>query len=137
MMKTHNNKGFTLVEVIMAVAALGIICAVLLRLFVVAGDTNKRAGGMQTAQLHAASVAEVFAGSNSVAEALDSLGLSVQGGVEGRYALHRDGIKIEIDIEEEDGGYPAKLYALDIRAMKDGRELAAVSTAKYDKGAQP
>ena len=46
-----NQKGFTLVEVIVSIAALGIICAVLLKLFVLAGDTNKQAGNMQKAQI--------------------------------------------------------------------------------------
>ncbi len=132
----NRNKGFTLVEVIIAIAALGIICAVLLRLFVLAGDTNKHASGMQSAQLHVTSAAEVFAGSDSVEKALDYLGLNAADDITGSYTMEKDGLDILIDITKgDDDGYPGTLYQINLRALDGDKELAAIATAKYDKEA--
>jgi prepilin-type N-terminal cleavage/methylation domain-containing protein len=65
-----NNKGFTLVEVIISIGALGIICAVLLRLFVLAGDTNDMTADRQMAELYAASAAETLLCANTLDEGL-------------------------------------------------------------------
>ena len=70
-----NKKGFTLIEVLFSIAALGIICAVLLKLFLLAGNTNQRAGDIQDAQVAVASTAEVLAGADSLEDGLHSLGL--------------------------------------------------------------
>ena len=131
-----DNRGFTLVEVVIAIGALGVICAVLLRLFVLAGNTNDKASDMQAAQLAVSSVAEVFAGSDSVRDALETLGLEATASVTGDYALTENDLTIEVSISEQEGGYPGTLYALDILAIRDGREIVAISTAKYDKEAR-
>lgn len=128
-----NNKGFTLVEVIIAIAALGIICAVLLKLFVLAGDTNKQAGNMQEAQLAVTSVAEVLICEETMQDAFDHLGITAAEGITGTYSLEKDDFTIDIDIKAQDGDYPGTLYSLDIHAESDGKQLAAVSTARYVK----
>jgi len=128
-----NNKGFTLVEVIIAIAALGVICAVLLKLFVLAGDTNKHAGNMQEAQLAVTSVTEVLTSEDSMQEALDYLGLDAKDDIAGSYTLQKDSFTVGIDIMKKDGSYPGTLYSLDIRAHSGGNELAAISTARYVK----
>ncbi len=129
----NNKKGFTLVEVIIAIAALGIICAVLLKLFVLAGDTNKQAGNVQEAQLAVTSVTEVLISKDSMQDALDDLGLSHKDDIEGSYALQMDNVTVGIDITKTDGNYPGTLYGLHVRAHSGDRELAAISTARYAK----
>lgn len=128
-----NQKGFTLVEVIVSIAALGIICAVLLKLFVLAGDTNKQAGNMQEAQIAVTSVAEVFVSAQTIDDAFDYLGIKAAEKTTGTYKLEKGGITVDIDIADMDGDYPGTLYSFDIRARSTGKELAAISTAKYVK----
>jgi prepilin-type N-terminal cleavage/methylation domain-containing protein len=128
-----NKKGFTLVEVIIAIAALGVICAVLLKLFVLAGDTNKQAGSMQEAQLAVTSVAEVFISEESMQDAFDYLEIDMKEGISGAYTLQKGDIAVDIDITQKDGEYPGMLYSLDIRAHTGDKELAAISTARYAK----
>ncbi len=131
----NNKKGFTLIEVIISIAALGIICAVLLRLFVVAGDTNKKATHMQSAQVAVISTAETLLGSASIDEGMASLGLWVNdGAANGRYTLVRDAFTIVLDINEMPGNYPGALYALSITAVDNNKKLAGIETVKYIGG---
>jgi len=129
----NNKKGFTLVEVIIAIAALGVICAVLLKLFVLAGDTNKHAGSMQEAQLAVTSAAEVLTSEESMQDALEYLGLEHLDAIAGSYTLQKNDFTVDIDITQKDGNYPGTLYSLEIRAQSGGNELAAISTARYVK----
>ena len=130
-----NRKGFTLIEVIFSIAALGIICAVLLKLFVLAGDTNKRAGDIQDAQVAVTSVVETLAGSDSMTEGLASLGIKPSdGSASGQYTLVHDTYVVVLNISQEPGDYPGTLYALSVKAEQDGKELADIETAKYDGG---
>ena len=134
-MKIHNQKGFTLIEVIISIAALGIICAVLLKLFVLAGDTNRRSGNIQEAQVAAATAAETLIGADSLESGLMMLGLPVSdGNLEGRYMLDDETFSIVLDISEASGDYPGELFDLSVIAMDGDRELAAINTAKYYGG---
>ena len=127
-----NKKGFTLIEVIISIAALSIICAVLLKLFVLAGDTNKRASDVQTAQVAVTSTVETLAGADSVEEALAALDLSVSDGhVSGRYSLLYNDYNVLLDISEAAGDYPGALYEIRVAAVADDKELAVIETAKY------
>lgn len=129
-----NKKGFTLVEVIISIAALGIVCAVLLRLFVLAGDTNRHAGDVQNASLYVTSTAEVLAGADTLCDAFDALGISHADDIaDGRYTFSQDGYDIAIEIEEQNDGYPGTLYDLDISAVSGQQTLADIHTAKYYK----
>ena len=130
-----NKKGFTLIEVIISIAALGVICAVLLRLFVVAGDTNKKAANMQDAQVAVTSTVETLLGAESIDDGLQSLGLTVSAvGIANRYTLVRDSYTMVLDISEEPGNYPGTLYALSVKAVANDKKLAEIETAKYFKG---
>ncbi|MDD5017285.1 MAG: type II secretion system protein [Eubacteriales bacterium] len=129
-----NNKGFTLVEVIISIAALGIICAVLLRLFVIAGDTSDRAGNIQHAELCVTSTVETLVSSDTIYDGLGALDIDCSDDiVSAEFAYTRDGYDIAIDIEERDGGYPGTLYNLQVSASDGDDELASVSTATYYK----
>ncbi len=130
-----NNKGFTLIEVIISIAALGVICAVLLKLFVLAGDTNKRAGDIQDAQVAVSSTVETLIGAESIEDGLMSLGLTVSdGSATGRYMLVHSDYTVELDVKEDKGGYPDKLYDFSVRAVEGDKELAVIETAKYYGG---
>lgn len=127
-----NDKGFTLIEVIISIAALGIICAVLLRLFVVAGDTNRQAGSAQSAQVCVTTAAEALLCADTLFDGLIVLGAK-EASEEGRYAYEQSGYEIVIEIEEKQGGYPGTLYGIVIEALDNGKVVAKISTAKYDK----
>jgi prepilin-type N-terminal cleavage/methylation domain-containing protein len=130
-----NKKGFTLIEVLFSIAALGIICAVLLKLFVLAGDTNKRAGDIQDAQVAVTSTVETLIGSGSVDDGLAALGIyPSDGSAAGQYTMVHDTYIVVLNISEKPGNYPGTLYALSVKAEQDGRELASIETARYDGG---
>ncbi len=130
-----NRKGFTLIEVLFSIAALGIICAVLLKLFLLAGNTNDRAADIQDAQVAVASTAETLAGAETLEDGLASLGLVSAGNCPaGQYRLIRDGFTVVVTVSEESGNYPGTLYSLSIDAEQDGKKLAGIKTAKYDGG---
>jgi len=130
-----NRKGFTLIEVLFSIAALGIICAVLLKLFLLAGNTNDRAADIQDAQVAVASTAETLAGAETLEDGLASLGLVPAGNCPaGQYRLIRDGFTVVVTVSEESGDYPGTLYSLSIDAEQDGKKLARIKTAKYDGG---
>ena len=127
-----NDKGFTLIEVIISIAALGIICAVLLRLFVVAGDTNRQAGSAQSAQVCVTTAAEALLCADTLYDGLIVLGAQAENKA-GRYTYEQSGYDIVIEIEEKQDGYPGTLYSIAIAALENGKAAAQISTAKYDK----
>ena len=130
----RNNKGFTLVEVIISIAALGVICAVMLQLFVLAGNTNRKAGDMQDAELGVSSVVETLAGADTLSQGLDTLGIGCSTPPsDAEFSLPGESYNIVIEIHEEDGEYPGTLYSIHVTASDDDNELAAISTAKYEK----
>ena len=129
-----NNKGFTLVEVIISIAALGIICAVLLRLFVIAGDTSDKASAMQEAEMYVTSATEELVCADTIHEALESLGIDSAGEITNEtFTYTKDGCDIVIELEEKENGYPGTLYDIRVSALDGEDELAAISTAKYYK----
>ncbi|MGI5919009.1 MAG: type II secretion system protein [Christensenellales bacterium] len=130
-----NKKGFTLIEVLFSIAALGIICAVLLKLFLLAGNTNNRAANIQNAQVAVASTAEILAGAETLEDGLTALSLiPPASGPAGQYRLLHSGFTVVVTISEEPGEYPGTLYSLSIDAEQDGKKLAGIETAKYDGG---
>ncbi len=122
-----NTKGFTLVEVIISIGALGIICAVLLRLFVVAGNTNDMAADRQRAEMAAASAAETLLCVNSLDEALEMLDAQ---GSDGTYACTQDGYDITLNITPR-GEYPGTLCDIAVQAWSGEALLAEIDTTKY------
>lgn len=71
-MTYKKHEGFTLVEIIVSVAALSLICALVLQLFLLAGDVNKRSEKKQHAVLTAASVIEIIKTEESLEALLDN-----------------------------------------------------------------
>lgn len=129
-----NNKGFTLVEVIISIASLAIICAVLLRLFVLAGDTNDKASNLQNAELCITSTVETIVCADTIYDALDALKIDHEGNISNaQFAVLSNGYDITINISEVSNGYPGTLYNLEVSANKDEEEFAGISTKKYYK----
>lgn len=124
------NKGFTLVEVIISIGALGIICAVLLRLFVLAGDTNRLTADRQMAEMYAASAAETLLCANTLGDGMETLGAQ-SAGEDGRYTVSTDGYEIVLRVTPGSGNYPGALYDICVQAAQDGNVLAEINTAKY------
>ena len=130
----RNKKGFTLAEVIISIAALGIICAVLLRLFVMAGSTNRQAGNVQAAQVHMISSIETVLSAGTLGDGLRALDMTVMGDDKnGVGTAERDGLIIRLQYDEKQGGYPGTLYDISVKVLNDDEVLAALETKKYDK----
>lgn len=129
-----NKKGFTLAEVIISIAALGIICAVLLRLFVMAGSTNRRAGDMQAAQIHMISSVETVLSAKTLDDGLHALDMRIQGDdKKGVCTAEHEDLTIMLQYSEKQGEYPGTLYDITIQVIEADEVLAAVDTMKYDK----
>lgn len=124
-----NKKGFTLVEVIISIGALGIICAVLLRLFVLAGATNDKAADRQMAEMAASSAAETLLCANTLDDGLTTLG-AVATDENGGYAVIQDDYTLSLRLTPR-GNYPGTLFDVSIQASRDGTVLAEIDTAKY------
>lgn len=125
-----NEKGFTLVEVIISIAALGVICAVLLRLFVLAGDTNDLTANRQAAEMAAASAAETVLCADTLQDSMDALD-AAPAEADGQYAADIDGYQIMLRATPRKEGYPGMLYDICIQALKEGSVIAEINTAKY------
>lgn len=131
-----NKKGFTLVEVIISIAALGIICAVLLRLFVLAGNTNSRAGDMQSAGIAVTSAVETLAGADSLKYGLQSLGINCPDKIDSEvFSFSSGGYDVTVDVSKK-GDYPGTLYDIKVEASGGGSVLASTRTEKYYKERQ-
>lgn len=131
-----NNKGFTLVEVIISIAALGIICAVLLRLFVVAGNTNDKAKDMQNAHLSVTSTIETLVCADSIHEGLKTLGIQTTSVLYGEFEYNANGEDLIIEIGQTQNHYPGTLYNITVTAPGNDEPLAKISTKKYEKERQ-
>lgn len=131
-----NNKGFTLVEVIISIAALGIICAVLLRLFVVAGNTNDKAKDMQNAHLSVTSTIETLVCADSIHVGLKTLGIQTTSVLYGEYEYNVNGEDLIIEIGQTQNDYPGTLYNITVTAPGNDKPLAKISTKKYEKERQ-
>jgi prepilin-type N-terminal cleavage/methylation domain-containing protein len=124
-----NNKGFTLVEVIISIGALGIICAVLLRLFVLAGATNDRAADRQAAEMAAASAAETLLCAGSLDDGLSMLG-AVAIDADGGFEAAKNGFTLSLRVSPR-GEYPGTLFDVCVQASREGDVLAEINTVKY------
>lgn len=128
-----NKKGFTLVEVIISIAALGIICAVLLRLFVIAGTTNTKAGEMQTAEIVVTSAVETLAGADTLRDGLLKLGITPSDDITSDvFSFSSQGYDVTVGVDKR-GDYPGTLYDIEVKASSGGKVLADTETAKYYK----
>lgn len=126
-----NNKGFTLIEVIISIAALGIICAVLLKLFVLAGTTNEQASSTQDAELCVTSTVETLVCANTIQDGFDVLGLSFSG--DGQYVSIQNDLPVTIDIKQSSAQYPGMLYDICVRVENEDELLSEIQTKKYYK----
>ncbi len=131
--RCKSNKGFTLVEVIISIGVLGLICAVLLRLFVLADTTNSKANRSQDAQMAAVSTIETLASADTIYEGLDALGVGNDDSItNGPIIFPQDGFDIVIDLKAR-GEYPGMLYDISVTAMDGETDLAAITTSTYYK----
>ena len=131
--KCKNNKGFTLVEVIISIGVLGLICAVLLRLFVLADATNSHANQSQDAEMAAVSTIETLVCADTVYDGLDMLGISYHNDIaDETIVCQRNDFDIVIVLQAR-GNYPGTLYDISVTAVDDETELAAITTSTYYK----
>jgi prepilin-type N-terminal cleavage/methylation domain-containing protein len=131
---TKNKKGFTLVEVIISIAALGIICAVLLRLFVLSKDTNNAAGAAQEAELFASTTVESLVCADTLHEGFEALGIDFDESIT-QYRYTDGEYTAVIDIKDEAADYPGTLYDISVTVTEDGNQLSGISTKKYEQEA--
>lgn len=126
-----NKKGFTLVEVIISIAALGIICAVLLRLFVLSSHTNDAAKDTQQAELLATSVIESISCADTMEDGFNSLNLKFEH-KKSDYIIAEHGLTAVIEVSNA-GEYPGTLYDISVVVQSTDKQLADISTKKYVK----
>lgn len=124
------NKGFTLVEVIISIAALGVICAVLLRLFVLSSDTNTAAGNAQKAELLASSTIESITCADTVEEGMLSLGLIFKEDLE-QYSVEEQGMTALIKVKLPEQDFPGTLYDIEVSVQGADIQLSSIATKKY------
>lgn len=125
------RKGFTLVEVIISIAALGIICAVLLKLFVLSSDTNDAAKNSQQAELFATSVIENISCAETMEDAFNSLNLKFEH-EKTEYIIAEYELTAVIEVCKT-GDYPGTLYDISVIVHNAEKQLADISTMKYVK----
>jgi prepilin-type N-terminal cleavage/methylation domain-containing protein len=126
-----NKKGFTLVEIMISIAALGIVCAVLLRLFVLAGSTNDTASDAQNAQLYASSTIETIMSADTVDEGMQALGLQFSPQL--NEYTHQDGDNnAVIAIADTGGDYPGTLWQITVTVPGEDKPLSQIVTKKYE-----
>ena len=129
-----NKKGFTLVEVIISIAALGLICAVLLRLFVLSKDTNRAAGEAQEAELFATTTIESIVCADTLKNGFDAIGIEFDASI--TQYIYTDGeYTADIEVYGEDADYPGSLYDISVTVTQDDKELSGISTKKYEQEA--
>lgn len=125
------KKGFTLVEVIISIAALGIICAVLLRLFVLSSHTNNAAKNAQKAELLATSVIESISCADTMEDGFHSLNLKFKP-EKAEYIITEHELTAVIEVSKA-GEYPGTLYDISVVVQNAEKKLADISTKKYVK----
>ena len=125
-----NKKGFTLVEVIISIAALGLICAVLLRLFVLSKDTNRAAGEAQEAELFTSTTVESIVCADSMQAGFLALGLEFDKNI-AEYEYTDGDYTAQIEVLAEQAAYPGTLYDINVSVTQDGRQLSGINTKKY------
>lgn len=125
------KKGFTLVEVIISIAALGIICAVLLRLFVLSSNTNDAAKNAQKAELFATSVIESISCADTIEDGFHSLNLKFESR-KAEYIIAEHELTAVIEVSKA-GKYPGTLYDISVVVQNAEKQLADISTKKYVK----
>jgi len=67
-----NKKGFTLVEIIIAIASLAIICGFILQIFILATKVNERAIDKQNAINESSNIIEVFNSLDNINDIYDN-----------------------------------------------------------------
>jgi len=68
MIKGNKNKGFTIVEIIFALAALALVCGIVLQVFILANKVNNRAINKQYAIVESGNIIEVINSFNNIDE---------------------------------------------------------------------
>lgn len=129
----RKKKGFTLVEVIISIAALGIICAVLLRLFVLSSNTNDAAKNAQQAELFATSVIESISCADTIEDGFHSLNLKFEH-EKAEYIIAEHELTAVIEVSNT-GNYPGMLYDISVVVQNAEKQLADISTKKYVRSA--
>ncbi len=130
LLKKKQNNGFTLVEVIISIAALGVICAVLLRLFVLSSDTNTAAGNAQKAELLASSTIESITCADTIEKGMKSLGLTFKEDIE-QYSFEEQNLTAVIKIKLPKQDFPGKLYDIDVIVQDGDKQLSSIPVKKY------
>lgn len=122
-----NKRGFTLLEVMIAIAILGVALTVILQLFAQGLDSAKRSGEYSKAILYAKEKMEELIAMDDLAEGEES------GEFDDVYRWHSEIKPAELEDEEGYQYFPMKILELTVRVswLSDGKEKNfAVKTLK-------
>lgn len=125
-----NKRGFTLLEVMIAIAILGVALTVILQLFAQGLDSAKRSGEYSKAVLYAKEKMEELIAMDDLAEGEES------GEFDDVYRWHREIKPAELEDEEDQESYqplPMEIFELSVRVswLSDGKDKSfEVNTLK-------
>lgn len=95
----NKNEGFSLVEVIISLAAIAILSIIILQAFIVAADGNQKAQDQDMAFLEASSIIESIKASKSLEEALEYLDTFSKATNSYEYQLNKQWEVVDIESE--------------------------------------
>ncbi len=131
MIKLKNNKGFTLIEVIMSIAILSIVSAVVLQLFVSSKGLNTKSRAIDIAGIYAANAIEQT-------KSLTKKEISIIAGIKEEYYdenwnktnnLEKSRYKLSLIVDEKtEGLFRIQSMVTDI---KENNELVEYNTSYY------
>lgn len=132
MTQFKNNKGFTLVEVIISIAVLSVVCAIVLRLFVVADEISKKSKNEDIAVIYAINAIEKCKASESIKAILESFN---QDGA--KITENNNAIKIEYFFDDNWDKLPTNkinsknLYILDFTMTRGINQLYDINSRVF------
>ena len=116
------SKGFTLVELIMSVAALSLVCALVLKLFLLCFELNQKAEIKQQAVLYAANIMENIKVIDTPKE-LEASSFHTGGDV----LVSRVRVKLDEDLSSPYG----KDYSINVEMMSEDKPVFELTGGKY------
>gem|GEM_PF-6192531 len=122
MKHSRHPKGFTLVELIISVAALSLVCALVLKLFLLCLELNQRAEIKQQAVLTAANIMETI----KVMESAEEFELS-------EFNTDPDGLvsRVRMELVEELSSQFGKFYSIKVEIISREKSVYELNGGKY------
>jgi prepilin-type N-terminal cleavage/methylation domain-containing protein len=122
MKDTSHSKGFTLVELIISVAALSLVCALVLKLFLLCFELNQRSEIKQQAVLSAANIMETIKVIDTAKELEDSV-----------FDITDDGLvsRVRVELDKDQSSPYGKYYSINVKVISEDKTVFELTGGKY------